>query len=133
MSFLLAAYMRTRIQKIRRDALHLLSDQDLMYTRLSPAEQAFAKGVAKLMDEHLTSTALAHLPDMYRKVAGDKDITAGPSLHRHVFVSFTSDVPGLKVGAGADSSTMDAVVGDCLVMEYAAAKTLVAEGKATLV
>ena len=131
-NFVLAAYMRTRLYKIRKHALHLISDQKLMFTRLSRHEHEFCRDIAELVVTHWRGTALGAFPERYKAVAGDKAITAGPDLSRHVFVHLKRAVPDFSLGSGADAAPVPLEEGDTFVMSYNAARQLIETGAAVL-
>ncbi len=131
-NFVLAAYMRTRLCKIRDQALYLSSQQQLLRTRLSVAERVFCEDMVKLLGTHLAGAVLDHIPPRYKQLSQDKAITAGPKLDTHVFVILTAEVPDFSVGSGVDELTVNLEKGDCFVMAYSTARPLIEQGKARL-
>jgi len=124
--------MRTRLCKIRDQALHLSSQQHLLHTRLSAAEKVFCEDMVKLLGTHLSGAVLDQIPPRYKSLGQDKSITAGPRLDKHVFVVLTAEVPGFSVGSGVDELTVDLQKGDCFVMSYLTARPLIEQGQARL-
>lgn len=124
--------MRTRLCKIRDQALHLASQQHLLHTRLSAAEKVFCEDMVKLLGTHLSGAVLDQVPTRYKALTQDKSITAGPMMERHVFVVLTADVPGFSVGSGVDELTVDLTKGDCFVMSYTTARPLIEQSQARL-
>lgn len=129
MTYLLSAYLRTRLRKIRDNVLYLLSDSQAMYTLLSPAEQAFCSEVGQLVDQQLTGSATSHLPPRIAKSLPEEGITAPPSPHKFVLVEALVDGASLQAG----SETYRPEQGAIAAVDFVHARALLEEGSVRLV
>lgn len=66
-NFLVASYLRTRLFKIQKYAVYLLSNAD-MYARLSEREKEFARGYVDSLEQHFRKSFLDAIPEKYRSL-----------------------------------------------------------------
>lgn len=132
--FLVRSYLRARIAKVDRYALHYLSSRDLA-ARLSPTEAAYATRHQALLHNHYLASFLASLPPELQNLndtGGNVSMIDAPDLDATVFVRMlrARDVHGL----GTDNDNeLPADAGDVLILRWSSAKPLVEEGDAELV
>ncbi|WQF78017.1 Putative DNA replication complex GINS protein SLD5 [Colletotrichum destructivum] len=132
--FLVRSYLRARIAKIDKHALHYLSSPALR-ARLSSTELAYATRHQALLHNHYLSSFLSSFPAQLQNLndtAGNISMIDGPDLDTAVFVRLLRDVD--VQGRGTDS---DGVVvgreGDILILRWSSAKPVVDAGDAELV
>ncbi|CCF44516.1 DNA replication complex GINS protein SLD5 [Colletotrichum higginsianum] len=132
--FLVRSYLRARIAKIDKHALHYLSSPALR-ARLSSTELAYATRHQALLHNHYLSSFLSSFPTQLQNLndtAGNISMIDGPDLDTAVFVRLLRDVD--VQGRGTDS---DGVVvgreGDILILRWSSAKPVVDAGDAELV
>ncbi|KAK6226937.1 DNA replication complex GINS protein SLD5 [Colletotrichum tabaci] len=132
--FLVRSYLRARIAKIDKHALHYLSSPALR-ARLSSIELAYATRHQALLHNHYLSSFLSSFPTQLQNLndtAGNISMIDGPDLDTAVFVRLLRDVD--VQGRGTDS---DGVVvgreGDILILRWSSAKPVVDAGDAELV
>lgn len=79
-TYILAAYLRTRLKKIERFASFIMQSDALEEKdRLSPQEQEYAKDYFELLGSHLSSAFLDHLPKRFQQL-NDKGMVETPKL-----------------------------------------------------
>jgi GINS complex subunit 4 len=84
--YLLAAYLRCRLFKIRNHAAHLWTLTELRRTRLSKEENEFLREIIEAQFGHWKMSGLAALPKEYgvESVVKDPEVRRGPSLRSYV-------------------------------------------------
>eukprot|EP00899_Mesostigma_viride_P022752 jgi/Mesvir1/3661/Mv14952-RA.1 len=130
--YLLRSYLRTRMAKIERYALNILSDRTLC-SRLSEPELAFAKGFVDLMDAHFRSSVLDHLPATSRSLlrqsntSTSEDMIPTPDLDGFVFCRCKQTIGSVAIdGRGVD--TVDLEEGDLYILRYRPVALLISQG-----
>jgi len=101
-TFLLKSYVRQRIFKIEKFAMHLKDDEH-MRSRLTEDELRYWARYISLWEEHVHSEVLHDLPPQYNQLDGNKrdydvDMIVRPSRSEHVFFKAAEDVGSLKIG-----------------------------------
>ncbi len=132
--FLVRSYLRARIAKIDRHALHYLSAPDLR-ARLSPTELAYATRHQALLHNHYLSSFLSSFPPALQNLndtAGNISMIDAPDLDTAVFIRLLQDTAVEGRGTDADGA-MDGKGGDVVILRWSDAKTLVRSGRAELV
>ncbi|KJZ78406.1 DNA replication complex GINS protein SLD5 [Hirsutella minnesotensis 3608] len=132
--FLVRSYLRVRISKIDKHALHYLSNQDLR-DRLSATELAYATRHQALLHNHYLSSFLASFPQQLQNLndtAGNVSMIDAPDPDTAVFVRLLRDRDVHGKGTDADN-TVPAETGDVLILRWSSAKPLVDDGDAELV
>ncbi|KAF4124005.1 GINS complex subunit 4 [Geosmithia morbida] len=132
--FLVRSYLRARIAKIDKHALHYLSSDELR-SRLSSVEVAYATRHQALLHNHYLSSFLASFPQQLQNLndtAGGVSMIDSPDLNTTVFIRMLRDRD--VHGQGTDSdNTLSAESGDILIIRWSSAKPLVDLGDAELV
>ncbi|KAH8170219.1 GINS complex protein [Sarocladium implicatum] len=132
--FLVRSFLRARIAKIDKHALHYLSSADLR-SRLSSTELAYATRHQALLHNHYLSSFLGSLPQGLQNLndtAGNVSMIDAPEMETAVFVRMLKDKDVFGRGTDADN-TLPSSVGDVLIMRWSSAKELVDDGIAELV
>lgn len=132
--FLVRSYLRARIAKLDRHALHYLSSAELR-ARLSPTELAYATRHQALLHNHYLASFLSSFPASLQNLndtAGNTSMVDGPDLDAAVFIRLLRD--SAVVGRGTDTDdTMDGKTGDVVILRWSDARPLVQSGRAELV
>ncbi|KAK4128755.1 GINS complex, Sld5 component [Parathielavia appendiculata] len=132
--YLVRSYLRARLAKIDRHALHYLST-DALRARLSDAELAYATRHQALLHNHYLSSFLssfpANLQNLNDSAAGISMIET-PDLESAVFIRLLKDTPVEGRGVDADGA-MDGRESDIVILRWSDAKPLVEAGSAELV
>ncbi|GKT99703.1 dna replication complex gins protein sld5 [Fusarium langsethiae] len=132
--FLVRSFLRARIAKIDKHALHYLSSQELR-DRLSPTEVAYATRHQALLHNHYLSSFLASFPQQLQNLndtAGNISMIDSPDLDTAVFIRMLRDKDVYGKGTDADI-TLPAENGDVLIIRWSSAKHMVDVGDAELV
>jgi GINS complex subunit 4 len=132
--YLVRSYLRTRLAKIDRHALHYLST-DALRARLSEMELAYATRHQALLHNHYLSSFLSSFPPALQNLndtAGNIAMVDTPDLESAVFIRLLSDT--LVMGRGVDTDgSVDFQQSDIIILRWTDAKPLVDSGKAELV
>ncbi|TKW59262.1 DNA replication complex GINS protein SLD5 [Colletotrichum tanaceti] len=132
--FLVRSYLRARIAKIDKHALHYLSSPALR-ARLSSTELAYATRHQALLHNHYLSSFLSSFPAQLQNLndtAGNISMIDGPDLDTAVFVRLLRDVDVQGRGTDSDGVAMGRE-GDILILRWSSAKPVVDAGDAELV
>nr|CCA23133.1 conserved hypothetical protein [Albugo laibachii Nc14] len=81
--YVLASYLRTRLQKIERYSKHIVKTT-VYLDRLSEKECIYAQQHASLIATHLNNTALSRIPEEHRVLDSD-GMALEPNLDKFVF------------------------------------------------
>ncbi|KAK6544081.1 GINS complex subunit [Orbilia ellipsospora] len=131
--FLIRSYLRTRIAKIDKHALHILSTPTLRHL-LSPSEQTYLKTHQALLNELYLSSFLKNFPENLRRLddsAGGISMVEEPDLDSAVFLRVVRDVDIEIAWEGGETVPMRA--GDVYVIRYSAVKEAVKKGEVELI
>lgn len=132
--YLVRSYLRARLAKIDRHALHYLST-DALRARLSEMELAYATRHQALLHNHYLSSFLSSFPPALQNLndtAGNIAMVDTPDLESAVFIRLLSDT--LVMGRGVDTDgSVDFQQSDIIILRWTDAKPLVDSGKAELV
>ncbi|CAM9278851.1 unnamed protein product [Ectocarpus sp. 12 AP-2014] len=135
----LSKYLRTRLRKVERDALHVLSTVDgEMQGRLSDREREHAKGYVDMLEDHFTRTCLSQMPSNFRSLTNtsqEENMVQEPNLDTFVVCRARDDVGLVQIGeaAGREESSMDLRQGDMFIVRYRPIRTLVLGGRVDLI
>ncbi|CAM9530670.1 unnamed protein product [Ectocarpus fasciculatus] len=136
----LSKYLRTRLRKVERDALHVLASADgEMEGRLSDREREHAKGYVDMLEDHFTRTCLSQqMPSNFRSLTNtsqEENMVQEPNLDTFVVCRARDDVGLVQIGeaAGREESSMDLRQGDMFIVRYRPIRTLVLEGRVDLI
>lgn len=134
LSFLLADYTRTRLEKIEMHALHNRNLTD----RMSDAEVAYLKGYGELFESHMRRSVTNHIPKDAWKKLDDNGMIDSPDLNCYVFAKVVSEESVLiDKNFGLDSSEESQnpdifESGDHIFVRYASIQDLILENKVEL-
>ncbi|KAH8884470.1 GINS complex, Sld5 component [Thozetella sp. PMI_491] len=132
--YLMRSYLRARISKIDKHTLHYLST-DVLRSRLSDMELAYATRHQALLHNHYLSSFLASFPPALQNLndaTGNINMIESPDLEAAVFIRLLKDT--LVEGRGVDADgAMDGRESDILILRWNDAKPLVEAGSAELV
>ncbi|XP_010671758.2 DNA replication complex GINS protein SLD5 [Beta vulgaris subsp. vulgaris] len=134
--YVLRSYLRTRLQKIEKDMIHI-SKTDL-WDRLSKEEQNFAKRCYENMKGYLDESVLSKLPSGYQSdlkqsnASEEDDMVPEPNLETFVFCKSESSIGAIPLDDSADE-IVDLVAGDLYVLRYKSIKPFVENGQIDLV
>ncbi|KAK1600293.1 uncharacterized protein LY79DRAFT_533163 [Colletotrichum navitas] len=132
--FIVRSYLRARIAKIDKHALHYLSSAALR-ARLSETELAYATRHQALLHNHYLSSFLSSFPPQLQNLndtAGNISMIDGPDLDTAVFIRLLRDVDVEGKGTDSDGS-LPGRAGDILILRWSSAKPVVDAGNAELV
>ncbi|KAK0618369.1 hypothetical protein B0T17DRAFT_336000 [Bombardia bombarda] len=132
--YLVRSYIRARIAKIDRHALHYLSTDELR-SRLSEMELAYATRHQALLHDHYLASFLSSFPPPLQNLndtAGNITMIDAPDLESAVFIRLLKDT--LVEGRGVDADgAMDGRESDIVILRWSDAKPLIDAGSAELV
>lgn len=134
--YMLRSYLRTRLQKIEKDMIHI-SKTDL-WNRLSKEEEGFAKRCYENMKSYLDESVLSKLPSGYQSdlkqsnASEEDDMVPEPNLDTFVFCKSESSIGAIPLDDSADE-IVDLVAGDLYVLRYKSIKPFVENGQIDLV
>ncbi|CAN0105607.1 unnamed protein product, partial [Ascophyllum nodosum] len=136
----LSKYLRTRLRKVERDALHVLASGEEMEGRLSDREREHAKAYVDMLEDHFTRTCLAQMPANFRSLTNtskDENMVQGPDLDTFVVCRANEDVGLVQIGEassqGREDSAMNLRRGDMFIVRYRPIRDLVLEGRVDLI
>lgn len=132
--FLVRSFLRARMAKLDKHALHYLSTP-LLKSRLSEMEIAYATRHQALLHNHYLSSFLASFPTALQNLndtAGNISMIDAPDLGTAVFIRLLRDTMVEGKGTDADGE-MAGKDGDIVILRWSDAKALVEDGSAELV
>ncbi|KAI1843389.1 hypothetical protein JX265_006216 [Neoarthrinium moseri] len=132
--FLVRSYLRARIAKVDRHALHYLSTPGLR-ARLSPTELAYATRHQALLHNHYLGSFLSSFPANLQNLndtSGNVTMIDTPDVESAVFVRLLRDTMVEGKGVDADGR-LEGKTGDVVILRWSDAKPLVDSTKAELV
>ncbi|KAH7023049.1 hypothetical protein EDB80DRAFT_556814 [Ilyonectria destructans] len=132
--FLVRSYLRARIAKVDKHALHYLSSQELR-RRLSPTEVAYATRHQALLHNHYLSSFLSSFPEDLQNLndtGGNASMIDSPDPDTTVFIRLLRDLDVNGMGTDNDI-TLPSQNGDIVILRWSSAKPYVDEGDAELV
>eukprot|EP00246_Nothoceros_aenigmaticus_P013449 TRINITY_DN4638_c0_g1_i2.p1 TRINITY_DN4638_c0_g1~~TRINITY_DN4638_c0_g1_i2.p1 ORF type:complete len:219 (-),score=37.28 TRINITY_DN4638_c0_g1_i2:99-731(-) len=127
--FLLRSYLRTRLCKIDKHVLHVLSTPENL-RKLSDDEQQYAERYLDILEKHLRNSVLDKLPDGYTSLikqvesAEGEDMIPKPDLNTFVFCKSKDIVGSLQLDDKGEQ-TVDMTPDDLHILRYSAVRTLV--------
>ncbi|XP_037091054.1 DNA replication complex GINS protein SLD5-like [Pollicipes pollicipes] len=150
--YLIASYLRCRLQKIELYHRHLLASEELR-RRLSPEELKFATEFQAGQESHFQEVALQHMPSSGASASqpesgsepapsaegsrlGAAEATVAPSLDAHVYLRADVDCVGVLIADEAgDSRTeeLDLVKGSQYLLRYEPISKLLHKGDVHLI
>lgn len=135
--FLLRAYLRIRLFKIEKFALHIMRTAEL-WDRLSPQEQDYAQKYVDVLSKHMHDSVLGKLESAYDSMmkqaasSEENDMIVEPQLDTFVFCQSKSAVGSFQLDDKGDE-TVDLMPGDLYILRYRPVKGLLASDRIELV
>ncbi|KAI4192505.1 MAG: hypothetical protein LQ346_004277 [Caloplaca aetnensis] len=132
--FLVRSFLRTRIAKIDKYALYLLT-KPAQSARLSPSELQYASSHQALLEAHYRSSFLSQFPVSLQRLddtAGGISMIEQPDVDKAVFVRALRDVEEPIVVDGTDID-FEMRRGDVYVVRWSAVRDVVMNGAAELI
>ncbi|GAB1607891.1 Hypothetical predicted protein [Argonauta hians] len=137
--FVLNSYLRIRLEKIQSHTAYYLDKHSQQGDReeslFSPAELNFAKEYLSLVEDHLTSIGVQHMPvilhTLHSNMAG-----ISPCMDRHVFFKVNRDVEGVLVEEetlDTGDEIVDLKKGDQHIMRFLPVQSLLTSSDITLI
>lgn len=132
--YVISSYMRTRLEKIERYTIHILSEEanrnpDEAY--LTPNELRFAKEYLANLETLFKTVALQHMPPNFQRFEVNK-LTVKPNMQAHVFLRANRRVTGIIV-PGTLNEEIDFEEGSQHIIQYSAIAHLVKSGVVQLI
>ncbi|KAK1280172.1 hypothetical protein QJS04_geneDACA004595 [Acorus gramineus] len=134
--FLLRSYLRIRLLKIQKYAIHYSKTQ--LWDRLSEEEQKFAKKCTDILEKHFEQSVLSRLPYGYQSIlrqsisSEEDDMVPEPQLDTFVFCKSKGAVGSFQLDDSGDE-IVDLVADDLYILRYKSIKGLVEGGRIDLV
>ncbi|KAK9084376.1 hypothetical protein Scep_030847 [Stephania cephalantha] len=134
MQFLLRSYLRIRLQKIVKYAIHISKSE--AWSRLSEQEQKFAKRCMDDMEKHLNQSVLSRLPYGYQSIlkqsisSEEDDMVPQPHLDTYVFCKSRTPLGALQIADGEDP--MDVLADFLYLFHYKSIRSFVESGQVDL-
>ena len=133
-AFMLRSFLRTRIQKIQKQSLHLARDAEAK-SHLSSNELEFAGKYAGLFQQQIDREAWAvgetdRLPETLKQITNISQLANPPNLDAHVFCQATRDCPPLTLDGTTDVVELNR--GEIALLPYAPLRRLLDEGAVVL-
>ncbi|KAL8683500.1 MAG: hypothetical protein Q9186_000540 [Xanthomendoza sp. 1 TL-2023] len=132
--FLVRSFVRTRIAKINKHALYMLSNPT-QTARLSPSEIQYANSHQTLLEAHYRSSFLSQFPSSLQRLddtAGGISMIEQPDVDTAVFVRVLRDVEEPIIVEGTDID-FEMRRGDVYVVRWSAVREHVLSGDAELI
>ena len=132
--FSLASYLRARLAKIERHALHILSSAPRC-ARLSAREHEYAKAYIDMLEQHFTDAALGQLPPGFRELTTEgsgphDEMVDRPRLDEFVFCKIAKTLGDVEVDEQGERAFLSE--GDVHVLRYRPMRTWVERGDVSL-
>lgn len=131
--YMLTAYLRTRIQKIEKHVIYILTNQD-MVSRLSDNERDFASKYLDIIERLFNFSFLDSIPDKFRgltEAESSTNMIPEPALGSHVFIKVKEDVGLYQINENGDEVELNE--NDILAASYQPFKALLIEDKIDLI
>ncbi|KAH7471012.1 hypothetical protein PRIC1_003180 [Phytophthora ramorum] len=128
--YMVSSYLRTRLRKIEKFAVHILGDA-VLTQRLSMKERHFAQQFVMLLESHMNDLALGKFAEEHRSIAA-KGMVPEPNLDTFVFCEAKDEVGGVQCDdKGDDFVQMHPV--DRYVLRYRSVQSHVEAGGVELI
>lgn len=132
--YVISSYLRTRLEKIERHTIHILSEEDgrsAEATYLTPGELRFAKEHLANLETLFKTIALQHMPPNFQRFEVNK-FAIKPNLQAHVFLRANRRVTGIVL-PGVLNEEIDFEEGSQHIIQYSAVAHLVKSGIVQLI
>ncbi|EFJ33149.1 hypothetical protein SELMODRAFT_84583 [Selaginella moellendorffii] len=126
--FMLRSYLRARLLKIEKFALHILTVPEI-WERLSSQEQDYAQRFADTLQAHFDSSVLSKLPEGYKSMlkqansSNENDMIVEPPLDSFVFCKCRRPISAFQLDDKGES-IVDMENGDLYIFNYKPIKRL---------
>lgn len=133
--YVISSYLRTRLEKIERYTIHILSEEENRNPDeepyLTPGELRFAKEHLANLETLFKTVALQHMPPNFQQFEVNK-FTVKPNIQAHVFLRANQRVTGVVV-PGTLNEEIDFEEGSQHIIQYSAVAHLVKAGAVQLI
>lgn len=132
--YVISSYLRTRLEKIERHTIHILSEEANRNTDecyLTPGELRFAKEHLANMETLFKTVALQHMPPNFQRFEVNK-FTVKPNMQAHVFLRANRRITGIVL-PGMLNEEIDFEPGSQHIIQYNAIAHLVKSGEVQLI
>lgn len=130
--FIIASYLRKRLEKIEEFAIHLLTednDRSQEDAYMTQAEAKFARDYLASVESLFSTVALQHMPDKIDNF-DIKAMASRPDLDKHVFIRSNKSINGIVI---ANDEDVDFEKGSQHIIQYSAIAHLVKNGDVQLI
>ncbi|KAK2579976.1 hypothetical protein KPH14_012236 [Odynerus spinipes] len=128
------SYLRTRLEKIERYTIHILSEEAARESGeayLTPGELRFAKNYLNSVENLFKALALQHMPANFQGLDANK-MSTKPNMKTHVFVKAKESISGIILPDVIDEE-IDFEVGSQHIITYNAVAKFVKNGAIQLI
>lgn len=132
--FVIASYLRIRLEKIERYTIHLLSEEANRSAEecyLTAAELQFAKEYLASVETLFRTIALQHMPGNFQNFEVNK-LSVKPNMQAYVFLRANDTVTGIVL-PGDVHEEIDFEAGSQHIIQYSAVADLVKSGAVQLI
>ncbi|EFN67093.1 DNA replication complex GINS protein SLD5 [Camponotus floridanus] len=133
--YVISSYLRTRLEKIERYTIHILSEEENRNPDeepyLTPDELRFAKEYLANLETLFKTVALQHMPPNFQQFEVNK-FTVKPNVQAHVFLRANQRITGVVV-PGTLNEEIDFEEGSQHIIQYSAVAHLVKSGAVQLI
>lgn len=132
--YVISSYLRTRLEKIERYTIHILSEEDNRSPEeayLTPGELRFAKEYLASMETLFKTIALQNMPPSCQRFEVNK-FAIKPNMQAHVFLRAKEKVTGIIL-PGTLNEEIDFEEGSQHIIQYSAVAHLVKSGVVQLI
>lgn len=132
--FVIASYLRIRLEKIERYTIHILSEEANRSAEeyyLTPAELQFAKEFLASVEMLFRTVALQHMPGNFQSFDVSK-LSVKPNMQAYVFLRANDTVNGIVL-PGDVHEEIDFEAGSQHIIQYSAVAELVKTGAVQLI
>lgn len=135
--FLLSSYLRCRLKKIQNNFGSIIRQHfEGNETKLTPSELKFAQRFSEDISEHITQSALKHLPNIVKSDFNLASVVPTPNLDKYVFVVVREPVEGLICDEETEDQVADVIdleVGDKYLIRYKLVKRFIENSQIDLI
>lgn len=143
LNFVLRQYLKARVEKIQRFALHLeaqlaaaAQDDDSMQGLLTEPEEKFLRGYLQLYQQHVDAVwamdgESQQLPERIRSIQTTQSLVLKPDLNANVFCRAERDCAPFSLPL-SDEGDVELKQGDVVLLPYGPIRGLVLDGSVCL-
>ncbi|KZC11098.1 PREDICTED: DNA replication complex GINS protein SLD5 [Dufourea novaeangliae] len=132
--FVISSYLRARLEKIEKHAIHILSQEANRSPEecyLTTAELHFAKEFLASIETLFRTLALQHMPGNFQTFEVNR-LTVKPNMQAYVFLRANQRIDGIVL-PGLMDEEIDFVSGSQHIIQYSAVADLVKSGAVQLI